>query len=166
MAKPHVDAQHLQPSHLAEQPESREPVADAVTLVVTQAFGPGGHNLVGFSDVTFNGHPAVTLLLRTPDGREGLVHLSPVHGDKRKSGFIDIAPGTRCTLLCPVTKRPLEKLGPVDDGSGAEYFALYLTPKLSKGHAVAITDLWDHFHSRIVDDEALISYWAQTHAVS
>jgi hypothetical protein len=166
MPKQHVDAQNLQPSHIPEQHESLQPVADTVTLVVTQAFGPGGHNLVGFSDVTFNGYPAVTLLLRTPDGREGLVHLSPVHGDPRKSGFIDIAPGTRCTLLCPVTKRPLEKLGPVDDGSGAEYYALYLTPKLSKGHAVAITDLWDHFHSRIVDDEALISYWAQTHAAS
>jgi hypothetical protein len=28
---------------------------------------------------------------------------------------------------------------------------------------VAITDMWDHFHSRIVDDEAVISYWATTH---
>ncbi|WP_309896573.1 hypothetical protein [Archangium sp.] len=166
MPKQHVDAQNPQPRSIPEPHESLQPVADAVTLVVTQAFGPGGHNLVGFSDVKFNGYPAVTLLLRTPDGREGLVHLSPVHGDQRKSGFIDIAPGTRCTLLCPVTKRPLEKMGPVDDGTGAEYFALYLTPKLSKGHAVAITDLWDHFHSRIVDDEALISYWAQTHAAS
>jgi hypothetical protein len=166
MPKQHVDTQNLKLQDIPEQHESLQPTADAVTLVVTQAFGPGGHNLAGFSEVTFNGYPAITLMLRTPEGREGLVHLSPIHGDKRKSGFIDIAPGTRCTLLCPVTKRPLDKMGPVDDGSGAEYYALYLTPKLSKGHAVAITDLWDHFHSRIVDDEALISYWAQTHAAS
>jgi hypothetical protein len=165
MPKEHVDTRNLQVHDIPQQHDSLQPISDNVTLVVTQAFGPGGDNLVGFSDVKFNGHPAVTLLLRTPDGREGLVHLSPIHGDKRKTGFVDIAPGTRCTLLCPVTKRPLDTMGPVDDGSGATYYALYLTPKLSKGHAVAVTDLWDHFHSRIVDDEAVISYWAQTHAL-
>jgi hypothetical protein len=159
MPKNHVDTQN----DIPEKHASIQPIDEKVTLVVTQAFGPGGHNLVGYSDVKFNNYPAVSLLLRTPDGREGIVHLSPIHGDKRKVGFIDIAPGTRCTLMCPVTKRPLDKLGPVDDGSGAEYYALYLTPKLSKGHAVAVTDMWDHFHSRIVDDEAVISYWAQTH---
>ena len=148
---------------LPPQPEGAQSMSDRVTLVVTQAYGPQGDNLVGFSDVKFNGHAAISLLVRAPDGREGFVHLSPVHGDPRKTGFTDIAPGTRCTLLCPVSRRPLDKMGPVDDGSGADYYALYLTPKLSKGHAVAITDIWDHFHSRIVDDEALISYWAQTH---
>jgi hypothetical protein len=165
MPKEHVDTRNLQVRDLPQQHDSLQAISDNVTLVVTQAFGPGGDNLVGFSDVKFNGYPAVTLLLRTPDGREGLVHLSPIHGDKRKTGFIDITPGTRCELLCPVTKRPLDKLGPVDDGSGATYYALYLTPKLSRGHAVAVTDIWDHFHSRIVDDEAVISYWAQTHAL-
>ncbi|AKI98691.1 hypothetical protein ATI61_10687 [Archangium gephyra] len=165
MPKEHVDTRNLQVRDIPQQHDSLQAISDNVTLVVTQAFGPGGDNLVGFSDVKFNGYPAVTLLLRTPDGREGLVHLSPIHGDKRKTGFIDITPGTRCELLCPVTRRPLDRLGPVDDGSGATYYALYLTPKLSRGHAVAVTDIWDHFHSRIVDDEAVISYWAQTHAL-
>ncbi len=165
MPKEHVDTRNLQVRDIPQQHDSLQAISDNVTLVVTQAFGPGGDNLVGFSDVKFNGYPAVTLLLRTPDGREGLVHLSPIHGDKRKTGFTDITPGTRCELLCPITRRPLDKLGPVDDGSGAHYYALYLTPKLSKGHAVAVTDIWDHFHSRIVDDEAVISYWAQTHAL-
>lgn len=165
MPKEHVDTRNLQVHDIPQQHDSLQAISDNVTLVVTQAFGPGGDNLVGYSDVKFNGYPAVSLLLRTPDGREGLVHLSPIHGDKRKTGFIDIAPGTRCELLCPVTKRPLDKLGPVDDGSGAQYYALYLTPRLSRGHAVAVTDIWDHFHSRIVDDEAVISYWAQTHAL-
>ncbi|WP_146210001.1 hypothetical protein [Vitiosangium sp. GDMCC 1.1324] len=165
MPKEHVDTQNLQVRDIPPQHDSLKPTDDRVTLVVTQAFGPGGHNLVGYSDVKFNGYPAVSLLVRTPDGREGVVHLSPIHGDKRKTGFTDIPPGTRCTLLCPATKRPLDKLGSVEDGSGAEYYALYLTPKLSKGHAVAVTDIWDHFHSRIVDDEAVISYWAQTHAL-
>jgi hypothetical protein len=147
----------------AESQERLPPFSDGVTLVVTQAFGPGGDNLVGFSDVRFNGHPAITVLLRTPEGREGLVHLSPIHGDTRKQGFTDIAPGTRCALLCPVTRRPLERLGPVDDGSGAVYHALYLTPRRSSGHAIALSDIWGHFNSRLVDDEAVISYWAPEH---
>ena len=140
--------------------EPRPPYSEGVTLVVTQAFGPEGHNLAGLTDVNFDGYPAITVLVRTPEGREGLVHLSPIHGDPRKSGFIDIAPGTRCTLLCPVSRKPLECLGAVDDGSGAVYYALYLTPRLSRGHSVALSDLWGHFSSRIVDDEATISYWA------
>ena len=152
-------------AELAERHDGFQPPEDPVRVVVTQAFGPEGHNLVGYSDVRFNGHPAITVLVRTPEGREGLVHLSPIYGDRRKQGFTDIAPGTRCILCCPATGRPLEKLGPVDDGSGADYYVLYLTSKLIKGHAVALSDVWEHHHSRIVDDAAVISYWAQTHPI-
>ena len=58
-------------SHLA--------VEGDVVVIVTQAFGPRGDNLVGISDVEFDGHPAVTIKIRA-NGREGLVHLSPIHG--------------------------------------------------------------------------------------
>jgi len=130
-----------------------------VIVVVTQAYGPRGDNLVGISDVTFDGHPAVTLKLRA-DGREGLVHLSPIHGDSRKQGFVDIAPGTRCELICPVSNLPLPHVGDVEGGSGAGYVALYLTPALSEGSMVMISDVWGHYHSRIIDDFELISAWA------
>ncbi|MCA9616244.1 MAG: hypothetical protein H6723_15960 [Sandaracinus sp.] len=136
---------------------------DGVIIVVTQAFGPKGDNLVGISDVKFDEHPAVTLGLRLPDGREGLVHLSPIHGDPRKSGLVDIAPGTKCEIFCPVSKEPLPVLGEVEDGSGATYRALFLTPKLEDGAVVMISDVWGHFHSRIIDDMELLSYWAVTH---
>ena len=135
-------------------------VDDGVTIVVNKAFGPNGDNLVGLSDMQFDGHPAVTLKIRTPDGTEGLVHLSPIHGDRRKEGFTDIAVGTRLTLLCPVSGQPLPKVGAVDDGSGADYYAVYLTPKLSAGEHLHISDIWGHYHSRITDDFSLISYWA------
>ena len=45
------------------------------------------------------------------------------------------------------------------DGSGAGYFALYLTPELSNNAMVMISDVWGHFHSRIVDKQELVSYW-------
>ncbi len=128
-----------------------------VEIVVTQAFGPNGDNLVGISDVTFDGHPAVTLLLRAA-GREGLVHLSPIHGDDRKAGYTDIPAGTKCELLCPVSKLPLHKVDQVGD---AAYFALYLSPKGQKGSYVLLSDVWGHYHSRIIDDFELISAWTQ-----
>jgi hypothetical protein len=134
-------------------------VENDVLVIVTQAFGPQGHNLVGISGETFDGHPAVTIKLRA-DGREGLIHLSPIHGDSRKTGFTDIAPGTRCELLCPVSNQPLDLVGEVEDGSGARYFAIYLTPQLSRGSMVMVSDVWGHYHSRIIDDFELISAWA------
>ncbi len=132
-----------------------------VMVIVTQAFGPRGDNLVGISDVTFDGHPAVTLKLRA-GGREGLVHLSPIHGDSRKQGFTDLAPGTRCELVCPVSGQPLDVVGEVEDASGARYFAIYLTPQLSRGSMVMVSDVWGHYHSRIIDDFELISAWASS----
>ena len=134
-------------------------VQNDVVVIVTQAYGPRGDNLVGISDVTFDEHPAVTLKIRAA-GREGLVHLSPIHGDGRKQGFVDIEPGTRCELFCPVSGEPLDVVGEVEDGSGARYFAIYLTPQLSRGSMVMVSDVWGHYHSRIIDDFELISAWA------
>jgi hypothetical protein len=136
-------------------------VQNGVVVIVTQAYGPRGDNLVGISDVQFDGHPAVTLKLRAGD-REGLVHLSPIHGDSRKAGLVDIAPGTRCELICPVSNQSLDVVGEVEDGSGARYFAIYLTPQLSRGSMVMVSDVWGHYHSRIIDDFELISAWAAT----
>lgn len=130
-----------------------------VTVIVTQAFGPRGDNLVGISDVTFDGHPAVTVKVRT-GGREGLVHLSPIHGDSRKAGMTDIEGGAKCELLCPVSGLPLDLVGEVEDGSDARYYAIYLTPQLSRGSMVMVSDVWGHYHSRIIDDFELISAWA------
>jgi hypothetical protein len=134
-------------------------VQDDVVVILTQAFGPRGDNLVGISDVQFDGHPAVTIKVRA-NGREGLVHLSPIHGDGRKQGFTDIPNGARCELICPVSNLPLDLVGEVEDGSGARYYAIYLTPQLSRGSMAMVSDVWGHYHSRIIDDFELISAWA------
>lgn len=163
-----VDRKHLRVTgnHRA-QDESHVLVNEekgAVTVVVTQAFGPKGDALVGLSDVTFDGYPAITLLVEA-GGKSGLLHLSPIHGDNRKSGFTDIKPGTRCVLRCPVSRLALDRI-PTDDDAlegdrDTDYYALYLTPDLSLGSIVAISDVWGHYHSRIVDNFELISLWAR-----
>ncbi|TVR03582.1 MAG: hypothetical protein EA398_04540 [Deltaproteobacteria bacterium] len=131
---------------------------DDVLIVVTQAFGPSGDSLVGISDVRFDDFPAVTVGVRV-DGREGFVHLSPFHGDARKEGMTDIPEGTRCELFCPVSRKPLDVLDR-DEGTGTAYHAIYLTPKLSEGNVVAISNVWGDHTSRIVDDFDMISDWA------
>lgn len=159
----HVDEKHLTVTgrHRHSQPPGVA-VTDDVIIVVTQAFGPKGDNLVGISDVTFDEHPAVTIKVKAGD-REGLVHLSPIHGDRRKGGMTDIEVGTKLELFCPVSGERLPEVGNVEDGSDAKYFALFLTPRLEKGASVAISDTWGHYHSRIVDDDELISYWTANH---
>jgi len=133
-----------------------------VLVIVTQAFGPRGDNLVGIHEVQSDGPPAVSLGIRAL-GKEGLVHLSPIHGDGRKTKPFDIPHGTRCELFCPVSKQPLDLVGEVEDGSGARYYAIYLTPQLSRGSMVMVSDVWGHYHSRIIDDFELISAWASHH---
>jgi hypothetical protein len=130
-----------------------------VVIVVTQAYGPRGDNLVGISDVQFDGHPAVTLGVQVGDQR-GLVHLSPIHGDSRKEGFTDIPTGSVCQLFCPVSGQTLDRVPDVDDDAGTEYYAVYLTPQLSRGSMVMVSNIWGHYHSRIVDNFELISAWA------
>jgi hypothetical protein len=134
-------------------------VENDVLVIVTQAYGPRGDSLIGIGGVEFDGHLAVTLGLRAL-GREGLVHLSPIHGDGRKSKPFDIPQGTKCELFCPVSGQPLDVVGEVEDGSGARYYAIYLTTNLSRGSMVMISDVWGHYHSRIIDDFELISAWA------
>ena len=136
-------------------------IEQGVQIVVSKAFGPQGDNLVGVSDVTFDGFPAVSLLIKTEDGQEGVVHLSPIHGDSRKTGFTDISPGTRLSLYCPVSKEPLERVEDIDDAYGAGYYALYRTEALSRGAMIMVSDIWGHYHSRVIDDFELIAAWAE-----
>lgn len=171
MSDSHIDHEHLEitgahkalPNDANLQVESEDTSSD-VKIVITQAYGPDGHQLVGISDYAFDGYPALTLLVRAGD-KEGLVHLSPVHGDDRKLGFTDIPVGTKCELLCPTCKKPLDIIGDIDDGSdiGGQYCAIYLTPALSKGSSVMVSNIWGHYHSRIVHDSDLISFWASQH---
>ncbi len=132
--------------------------ADEVSIIVTQLFGPSGDNLVGLSGVSFDGYPAFTLLVRAGD-REGLVHLSPIHGDTRKTGMDDLPAGTKCELFCPVSKQPLDQVMEVPDNQDTDYYALYLTKQLSRGSHVSISNIWGHYHSRVVDNFELISSW-------
>lgn len=164
MSSDHIDKDNLQVtgrhSEIPQPHVAIDESGDGVTIVVTQVFGPKGDNLVGIRNIQFDGHPAVTVLVRTEDGLEGEVHLSPIHGDARKDVLLNIKPGAKLELLCPVSKEPLPIVGEIEDGNGATYRALYLTEKLEEGAVVLISDVWGHFESRIIDEMELLSHWA------
>lgn len=163
MGRDSIDVENLQVT--GAQPSSgREPAPLSypgdVIVVVNQAFGPTGESLMT-RDVQFDDYPAIALLVRAL-GREAFVYLSPIHGDGRKVGFDDLPEGTKCELLCPRSRQPLDKVGPIGEhgASGqAEYCALYLTPRLEQGSMVYVSDVWGHHHSRIVLNSELISHW-------
>jgi len=163
MSTQNVDVENLEVTGKKPEGDGADALnfADDVTIVVSQAFGPTGENLVGVTDEKFDGFAAITLMVRSGD-REELVHLSPIHGDGRKRGLEGLAKGSKCELLCPVSKKPLDRIGKVVDDGDAEYFAIYLTPKLDRGSTIYISDVWGHHHSRVVDNNELISYWAAT----
>jgi hypothetical protein len=131
-------------------------------VIINQAYGPGGEKLIGVSNVSFDGFPAITLQIRANE-QEGLVHISPIHGDRRKDGLTDIPSGTKCELLTP-SGTPLDKIGKVVEGGDAEYYAIYLSDKLGRGPAIYVSDVWGHYHSRVVDNNELISAWAAAEA--
>jgi hypothetical protein len=165
MTDDHIDRKNLRVTgnHRAVPDPSVGITGDLdVVVVVTQAYGPRGDNLVGISDAVFDDHPAVTIKVRG-GGQEGLVHLSPIHGDSRKTGLGELPAGTVCELICPVSGQPLDLVGEVEDGTDARYYALYLTPQLSRGSMVMVSNVWGHYHSRIVDNFELISAWAASH---
>lgn len=132
-----------------------------VQIIVNHLYGPAGDDLVGLTEQTFDGHPAISVGVRLPDGQEGLVHLSPIHGDARKAGMTDIEAGTKCALFCPVSGKTLEKIDDIDDPHGASYYALYRTPALSKGSMVLLSDVWGHYHSRVIDEFEVIAHFAR-----
>jgi hypothetical protein len=134
---------------------------DSATVVVTEAYGPSGDNLVGLSDVTFDGHPAIAVGIRA-EGKEGLLHLSPIHGDNRKEGITDFERGSVCEMLCPVSGRSLDRLADTPVVNGTDYFILYLNKSRDEGSMIVLSNVWGHFHSRVVDHFELISSWLET----
>jgi len=162
-----VDRDNLTVTGAHDGRQSRVSVIPGATpeesiIIVNEAYDGNGHDVVGYSEEKFSGYPAVSVGVRAGD-REGIVHLSPIHGDIRKRGFTDIENGTKVELFCPVCEELLDKVGDVEDGSGASYYALYLTGKRDHGAMVMISDVWGHYHSRVIDDMDVISYWAKTH---
>ena len=138
--------------------EARIMVEEDVYIIVTQAFCPNGHNLVGVGPHKFDGYPGIAV--KVVEGENvGLVEMSPFHGDRSKfgDGFTD---GAKVKVLCPVCDSELPVLGKCNCEDG-ELRIIYLTPKLKETHMIAVCDKWGCYLSRVIDDNELFSEFTE-----
>jgi hypothetical protein len=135
---------------------------EGVQVVVTQSFCPKGHNLVGLSRETFDGHPGISLRVEAESGgrgdgaRGGEVILSPIHGDREKRG-VSFPDGTKLVIRCPVCETRLPELTRCSCSEQGRLLKLFLTPALSEAHLVAVCDIWGCPRSRVIDNFEMFS---------
>lgn len=128
---------------------------DGAIILVTQAYGPQGHNLVRPDNTRFDGYPGVAVQVETEIGHKGIVVLSPFHGDPTKAGMEEIPSGTPCRVSCPECSEELLAVG--DCSCGGKLHALYLSARLSEGDYALICDRWNCHRSRVVDGWDILS---------
>jgi hypothetical protein len=127
---------------------------DDVMIVLTQAFCTTGHNLIRPGD-KFEGFDGMHLWVS--DGKtEGLVIVSPIHGDSSKRGPT-FRRGAKLEISCPVCRTPLPKLCRCSCGKGGSLRTIYLTPELSEAHQAAVCDIWGCPRSRVIDAHEILS---------
>lgn len=138
-----------------ESIQIEEHTNEPVTVVVTQVFCANGHNLVGRSKETFDGYPGISLWVESA-GRSGEVVVSPVHGDHRKQG-ITFEPGEKLSIQCPECHAEIEELTRCRCSNRGQLRKLYLTPKPTDAHIIAVCDVWGCPLSRVIDSYEMFS---------
>jgi len=132
-----------------------------VQVVITQAFCPNGHNLVGRSDAMFDGYPGIAVFVVTPEW-SGEVVLSPIHGDHAKIGMPRSVPdGTRSVLKCPECEVELPKLTRCGCARGGELVAVFLRPDCNEGDVIGICNVLGCYRSRVLDNFEILSEFVE-----
>ncbi|MBU1410537.1 MAG: hypothetical protein CVU65_08345 [Deltaproteobacteria bacterium HGW-Deltaproteobacteria-22] len=154
MPKDDINRQDLKILQEKPSDEAQIMVKEDVYIIVTQAFCPNGHNLVGHGTHSFDGYPGICLLVQDQD-QQGMVELSPFHGDHQKFGPA-FADGHKVKVLCPVCKAEFEVIGKCTCDEG-ELRSIYLSPKRQTAHQMAVCDVWGCYHSRVIDNNEIFS---------
>ncbi|MBN2725181.1 MAG: hypothetical protein JXR95_14040 [Deltaproteobacteria bacterium] len=129
-------------------------VSEDVYIIVTKAFCPNGHNLIGNGGHTFDGYPGIKLKVSS-DSTEGYLEVSPFHGDHRRHG-VSFENGEKVKIMCPECESEFPVLGKCNCQKG-HLHTIYLTEKLSETHMIAVCDQWGCYLSRVIDDNDLFS---------
>lgn len=118
-------------------------------VLVTQAFGAKGENLIDAKGPLFSGEPGVTVHVKQGELEEDVV-LSPYFGDSAKVYSLPFVEGEKCELSAP-DGAPLDTL-PLTTKDGGTYFAIYISDVLKDGSLVAINDIWGNHSSKMLDE--------------
>jgi hypothetical protein len=157
MARKDVDSKRLQVRRRPAAAGGGVRMLEPMIVVVTRLFCPKGHNVVGTGPTRFDGFDGIGLWVS--DGKkEGLVELSPIHGDASKAGP-EFRKGTRLSVKCPVCRLELPVLARCSCASKGELRKLFTSEKLDDAHAVALCDVWGCTRSRVIDGNEILSEW-------
>lgn len=129
-------------------------------IIVTRAFGPNGEDLVDHDGPQFSGEAGIRLHVVQGD-IEGDVVLSPYYGDPSKVTETDFVEGKRCKVFCPDSGAELDRIPGMVSEDGGEYYAVYLTDKLSDGELVAVNDVWGNYDSQMLDEAQVLAALAE-----
>ncbi len=141
--------------HEVDSIQVQEHTNEPVLVVITQAFCPNGHNLVGRSPEEFDGYPGLSLWVEG-GGVQGEVVVSPIHGDHSKRGQ-DFPQGTKLHLKCPECHIELEELTNCKCSPEGTLRKIYLTPRPTDAHIIAVCDIWGCPLSRVMDNNEMFS---------
>lgn len=130
-------------------------------IVVTQAYGPNGEDLMDREGPTFSGEPGVKIRVTQGDKQADVV-LSPFFGDPAKRSPVEFEAGKCCVLTCPESGEPLDQIPGMGSAEDGHYFAVYLSPKLEKGELVAINDVWGVTSSQMLSEGELLKLYAES----
>ncbi len=126
-------------------------------IAVTQLYCPNGHNLINpESAARFNGYPGISIMVKGKE-EEGVVIVSPIHGDDTHFGAADFEPGEVTELTCPECGVVLPSIQPCGCLPGAQLVGLFLDDSLKEGDQVAICNAWGCLRSRVTDRFQVIS---------
>lgn len=126
-----------------------------VYVIVTQLYCPNGHNLVDHQEMRFDGYGGI--MLEVSDGKtEGVVELSPFHGDATKLGPT-FESGTRLSIKCPTCHVELPTLARCSCKGNGMLRKLFLTRALDDAFLVAVCDVWGCPLSRVIDGSEILS---------
>ncbi len=129
-------------------------------IVVTQAYGPNGEDLMDQGEQRFSGERGIRIRVRQGELEEDVL-LSPFFGDPSKMHGSQFASGRSCELLCPSSGLPLDRLPMLRTDEGGFYYAIYLTPRLQDGEFVAVNDIWGNSDSRIISEGEVLEALAE-----
>ena len=145
----------LKSGHQTQQREVINQEDIAKNQLIRECYCHNGHDILT-DQFSFNGHPGLTLKLRSHD-QEGLLSISPVIGDRERK-FLDFErrPGEVVEICCPTCSEPFPVYNQCD--CGAHLVALFTSPNASFSQCVGICQRIGCLHSELITERNLRLY--------
>ena len=135
-------------------PMQKKALEHPKVYVIRELFCPNGHDLV--SDRAVFGDYCGIVIKARQGGREGLVALSPLYGEKSRVAIdIELVSGETLEILCPHCDIELPVYSHC--GCGADLVAFFLAPEPDFAHCIGVCNRVDCINAQIIKSGELVS---------